>query len=142
MLLNQFDIYKKNTTDQLLILEHGGKCEIYQHPDANNESGKHWKDSSKGKAWAQRGKQVLPWDKTLDGNDWNEPEKKQNNKRGICHCFTLNNTIDCQRLSTLASSQSQLGTKLEYISLNTSSFFFYIYAHFKNLLIIIRVIQK
>ena len=114
MLLNQFDIYKKNTTDQLLILEHGGKCEIYQHPDANNESGKHWKDSSKGKAWAQRRKQVLPWDKTLDGNDWNEPEKKQN----------------------------KLGTKLEYISLNTSSFFFYIYAHFKKLLIIIRVIQK
>jgi hypothetical protein len=53
-------------------------CLFKEHPDAN-KSHKPWKESDKGKAWGAKGRDSLPWDKTLSGEDFKMvPPNKQN----------------------------------------------------------------
>ena len=72
---------------------HNGVCTLSNHPDFNRES-LPWKDSAKGKAWANRidpktnaPTEFLPWFTTLSGTPWNAPEIKlgRNPKRDMAH---------------------------------------------------------
>jgi len=71
-----------------------------KHPDANT-SGSSWKDSDKGKAWAAKGHQTLPYTQMLNGNRW-EPPKSTNitskiQKKKKCESVQDEmNTIQCE----------------------------------------------
>jgi hypothetical protein len=51
------------------------------HPDYNHSS-QPWKDSTSGKAWAERNFSNLPWKKTLDGKGWNCPQSVEEHFTG------------------------------------------------------------
>lgn len=55
---------------------HGRSCILHEHPDRNKEKVA-WKDSTKGKEWAAKGEQTLPWRLTLNGRGWDHPAKPE-----------------------------------------------------------------
>jgi len=77
------------------------KNENNKHPDANL-SDLPWVESDKGKAWAEKGKKNLPFDKTLAGTNWNVPapaksmhgqgkhQKRTKTCESIMHCPQMN----------------------------------------------------
>jgi len=56
------------------------------HPDVNKTS-EPWEQSAQGKAWKQKGEDVLPFGKTLSGAEWICPlDKTKSYKRKKCEC--------------------------------------------------------
>ena len=79
------------------------------HPDANTTN-EPWASSEKGKAWAEKGQEVLPFSKTLLGGHWHprdddKESKDKPNKKKYKKCEQINilssqnkiasNTIEC-----------------------------------------------
>jgi transposase InsO family protein len=46
---------------------HSSACDLTWHPDYNKQTGVAWADSTKGKAWAAKGRTTLPNKEALDG---------------------------------------------------------------------------
>lgn len=75
-------------------------CVLRAHPNHNPLENILWKDSPMGKAWAEKGKQQLPWKYLLNGHVWADapavPQAKNRRARGELNVLAEQSIlIDC-----------------------------------------------